>query len=76
MLKDRQQTLRSLGRSGRRMYYAVETSAEQKGRISHDLTALIEHWNAVGTRTFVGPISFFIPSRIREMLHVASLSWC
>jgi hypothetical protein len=42
------------------MYYAVETSAEQKGRISHDLTAVIEHWNAVGIRTLIG--SFFIPS--------------
>jgi len=46
-LVERRQQLRVLNKSGRSIYFAGETSAEHRQRISHDLTVLNERWNAV-----------------------------
>jgi len=48
-LGERRQQLRVLNKSGRSMYFASETSAQHRERISHDLTIVNERWNAVST---------------------------
>ena len=46
-LTERRQQLRVLNKSGRAMYFAGETTAGDRQRISQHLTAVNERWNAV-----------------------------
>jgi len=46
---EKRQQLRVLNKSGRSMYLVNETSAQDKERISHDLSVVNKRWNAVSS---------------------------